>query len=107
MLTMRSKRVLFIACLTSGTIAGAAMTELEIVLGMDQSVFDIPWHGLRGLVLVGAGVGQFLSVPVSLGLMCVGDGRGRPLHPLAAAAWTAFATGLPIGIVMGFVLPSC
>ena len=89
---MRRRRVLFLACLTAGTLAGVVAAVHATSSGLGQAIVDLSEDNLRGALILGSLGGQVLGLMMSGLLITAGDAQGRTIHALKGAAWAgAFA----------------
>lgn len=95
--------MLFLACLTAGTLAGGSI----VILGFrDSPPFDVP-----GTFAFGSLWGQFVGLAAFVCSDKRGELRGRTVHALNAAAWTAgiaaTTSWFPALLLLGMMYAAC
>lgn len=89
---MHWRGVVLIACLSTGTLSGAGAA----LLGSGLNPLTVAWSDARSICLIGAGLGEFLSVFVAFGFM----NPSRDVQPLVAASCTALFTTPPVAATL-------
>ena len=102
-MTVKQGRVLFTACQGGAMLGGGSIVILAL---RDQGIVDVPVGFAAGSLwgmLVGSAAWLFADK--------YGETRGRPVHPLKAAAgaagFTAATSWLPFFICLGMMSAGC
>jgi hypothetical protein len=104
---MRRRRVLFVACLTAGTLAGVVAAVHATASGLCQTMADLSEDNLRDALILGSLGGQVLGLMMSGLLITIGDTQGRTIHAMkggaSAGAFAAILIWFPLWVFVKMV----